>query len=434
MDENTVRILLRVIADTPEPPPAVDLDRARRHGLRRLWIRRFAAPALAMVAVAAAVTVPQELPIHHPERTVAAPRHPSAAPAVTAPERFNPLVPYASFGWLPSGFSESVANSIDVDNGAASGTDFVSREAAAPVAGHVLYLTVSARGACQVAAANLLRQVRAGKVVPVNCDDDSFTATSIAPDVGGRPAVWINYSGGIAWEYAPGAWASLGTSITPAADEPHSRRAAAERGWVVTPRTSADRRARGMTPAQVRAAIRNGELIPLSPATLALLVRVASHVRYGQTAPVGFPFRLTGALPNGWRLTQVSFGVSGGRLIGNGVEAGPAADPTALSVGGSTTPDPFGCNFVTGQSTYVTRLGERWVYRVLDETDKQWQSLCASGPVNGVAGIEVSMDMNTPGSNAPLPGSTELGGVLGVLSRLRFLGTRSAAWTTTPLG
>jgi hypothetical protein len=71
---------------------------------------------------------------------------------------------------------------------------------------------------------------------------------------------------------------------------------------------------------------------------------------------------------------------------------------------------------------------------VLDEPDKQWQSLCANGLVNGVAGVLVTMDMNTPGSNAALPGSAELGGVLGVLTRLRFLGQHSAAWTTTPLG
>jgi len=432
MDENTVRTLLRAIADTPEPPPAVDLDRARRRGLRKLWIRRCVAPALAVVAVAAAVTVPNELQIDHPERTVATAKHP-AAPAVTAPARFNPLVPYASFGWLPAGFSESAADSIDLGNGVASAADFVSREAAAPAAGHLLYLTVSARGACQADAASLLRQVRAGKLVPVTCDDDSFTATDVAPDVAGRPAVWINNDGGIAWEYASGAWASLGTSITPAADQPHSRRAAAERGWVVTPRTTADRK-RGMTLSQMRAAISKGGLIPPSAATLALLVRVASHVRYGQTTPLEFPFRLAGGLPNGWGMTQVSFGVSDGRMIGNGVEAGPGVDPTALSIGGSTTPDPYGCNFVSGQSSYVGRLGIQWVYRVLDEPDKQWQSLCADGLVNGVAGVLVTMDMNTPGSNAALPGSSELGGVLAVLTRLHFLGQHSAAWTTTPLG
>lgn len=157
-------------------------------------------------------------------------------------------------------------------------------------------------------------------------------------------------------------------------------------------------------------------------------------MRYGQTTPLKFPFRLTGELPKGWQLTRVSFGVVGGRLIGAGISAGPAVDPTALGVGGSTMPVPFGCNFVDGQSSYVTRLGVQWVYRVLAEPDKQWQSLCASRPINGVAGVVVSMDMNTPGSNAPLPGSAQLGGVLGVLTRLRFLGPNASAWTTIPIG
>ncbi len=44
------------------------------------------------------------------------------------------------------------------------------------------------------------------------------------------------------------------------------------------------------------------------------------------------------------------------------------------------------------------------------------------------------MDMNVPGSNTPLPGSAELGGAPGVLTRLRFLGPDPAAWTATPLG
>ncbi len=51
MDENTVRTLLHAIASTPEPQARIDVGRARRRGLRRLWIRRAVAPALAMVAV-----------------------------------------------------------------------------------------------------------------------------------------------------------------------------------------------------------------------------------------------------------------------------------------------------------------------------------------------------------------------------------------------
>jgi hypothetical protein len=82
----------------------------------------------------------------------------------------------------------------------------------------------------------------------------------------------------------------------------------------------------------------------------------------------------------------------------------------------------------------VSRLGVQWVYRVLSETNKQWQDLCTTGAVNGVTGVSVSIDMNTPGSTAPLPGSPELGGALGVLARLRFLGADPAAWTAAPLG
>jgi hypothetical protein len=73
------------------------------------------------------------------------------------------------------------------------------------------------------------------------------------------------------------------------------------------------------------------------------------------------------------------------------------------------------------------------VYRVLGEQDKHWENLCTTGTVNGVTGIDVSLDMNTPGSNAPLPGSAGLGGALGVLERTRFLGADPAAWTTAPL-
>lgn len=79
----------------------------------------------------------------------------------------------------------------------------------------------------------------------------------------------------------------------------------------------------------------------------------------------------------------------------------------------------------------MTRLGVRWVYRVLSEPDKRWQTLCTPSTLNGVTGIDIALDMNAPGSNAPLPGSAELGGALGVLTRTRFLGTTR---TTAPLG
>jgi hypothetical protein len=139
-------------------------------------------------------------------------------------------------------------------------------------------------------------------------------------------------------------------------------------------------------------------------------------------------------MPDGWRLTQTSFTVAGGLAAGTGITAGPAADASALSVGYPAGPGPAGCDFIAGQSSYLSRLGVRWIYRVLDEPDKQWQRLCSAAPVDGLAGLNVAMDMNDPGSNAPLPGSAGLGGVLEVLTRLRLLGANPAGWTTAPLG
>lgn len=433
MDEHAVRTLLRTLADTPEPPSAVDVAAARRRGRRRLRIRRVAVPLSAAVAVVTVLTVPRALDSGHSERTVASPRHTASSTAFTAPEQFSPLVPYASFGWLPAGFSEGAANRIGWNYGFTSAADFVSLEAADPAAGHLLYLQVNARGACPVTASGALAEIHARGSAPVNCTDDGFTAMNAAPDVNGRPAFWLDYGSGIAWEYAPGAWATLQASITPAADEPHSRRWAAENGWVLHVRPGV-RPASINSQAAVQAGIRDGKVLLPSAATRALLEKTASHVRYGQTTPLVFPFRLTGQLPAGWRLWQTSFAVSpSGRVVGTGITAGPGADTTALGVGASTAPGPAGCSFVAGQSSYLYRLGVQWIYRVLGEPDKQWQQLCATGPVDGLKEVYVSMDMNVPGSNTPLPGSAELGGALGVLTRLRFLGPSPAAWTTNPL-
>ena len=43
------------------------------------------------------------------------------------------------------------------------------------------------------------------------------------------------------------------------------------------------------------------------------------------------------------------------------------------------------------------------------------------------------MDINNPASDTPLPGSTQLGGSLGVLGRLLLLGPDPAAWITNPV-
>ena len=51
MDENAVRSLLGRLADSGEPPSSVDVDKARRAGLRRLRLRRLGAPAASLGAI-----------------------------------------------------------------------------------------------------------------------------------------------------------------------------------------------------------------------------------------------------------------------------------------------------------------------------------------------------------------------------------------------
>jgi len=432
-DEHTVRTLLRAIASTPEPPAAVDLTAARRRGSRRLWIRRAALPALALVALAVALTVPRSLVFNHSERTLTTPRPPASSPVADAPWQFDPLVPYASFGWLPPDFSESAANAIYLNQGVTSATDFVSREAAAPAAGHLLYLQVNARGTCPVFAAGAQADIRARGTDQVTCTDDSFAVTGTAPDINGRPAFWTDHGSGVVWEYAPGAWAELSAAITPAAGGPHSRRYAAEAGWVTHPRPGVPA-ASVSGGAALEAGIRDGKVLLPSAATEELLLKVAARVVYGGSTPLAFPFRLTGGLPAGWRLRQAGFAVSGGRMLGTSITAGPAADTSAFSIGASTAAAQGGCDFVTGQSSYVTRLGLQWIYRVLSEPDKNWQRLCATGPVDGLTGVSIAMDMNVPGFSTPLPGAATLGGTQGVLTRLRLLGPNPNSWTTSPLG
>ena len=387
LDEHSVRTLLHEAARTPEPPSAVDVDAARRRGGRQLRARRAALPVLAVVALAAALTVPGGLLSRHSERTV-------ASPAVDAPWQFNPLVPYASFGWLPPGYSQNNAD-IDFNQGVSSATDFVSREAVAPAAGRLLYLQVNARDMCAVStAADLRANVRAHGSVQALCIDAAFTVTGVAPDVNGQPAFWTDHGSGIAWEYAPDAWAELSLSGIAAG---------------------------------------GGKPLPPTAATRALLEKVAARVAYGDATPLTFAFRLSGELPAGWQLWRASFDVSGGRMFGTGITAGPSIDTSALTISASTVTAPAACDSGAGQPAYVNRLGVSWAYIVNNLPRDTWQQLCATAPVAGLAGVNIAMDMNNPASGAPLPGSTQLGGALGVLCRLLLLGPDPAAWITNPV-
>jgi hypothetical protein len=271
---------------------------------------------------------------------------------------------------------------------------------------------VAANGA-MVSLAVYARGVCAGKT-------DSCTRGTTgarAPDVNGRPAWWFLGGRGIAWEYAPGAWAHV---TMPAGRMPglttHGRVDPAS----LKSLRAANERAARQTP---------------SARTRDLLLKIAEAVRYAQHTPLVFDVRLDGRLPAGWSLLQqMDFQVVDGRLLANGFSLGPAADTSALSIS-ATKPLGDGCNYVTGQSSYVTRYGVKWEYRVLDDhIAKNVEMLCSMQPIDRLD-VYIYLDMAPEEAGAaPLPGSYQLGGAFGVYTRLQLLGLNPANWTTHPLG
>ena len=120
-------------------------------------------------------------------------------------------------------------------------------------------------------------------------------------------------------------------------------------------------------------------------------------------------------------------------MFGTGITAGPSVDTSALSISASTVTGPAAASSGVGQPTYVNRLGVQWHTSSRACRVNVWQRLCATAPVAGLAGVNIAMDMNNPASDARLPGSAQLGGVLGVLGRLLLLGPDPAAWIANPV-
>jgi hypothetical protein len=271
----------------------------------------------------------------------------------------------------------------------------VSREAAAPAAGRLLYLQVNALDRCAVTVKGLQANIRAHGEYQVACTAAAFTLTGAAPDINGQPAFWTDHGSGVAWEYAPEAWAELSLSSI-AAD--------------------------------------GGKALPPSAATRALLQKVAAHVAYGRTTPLTFAFRLSGELPAGWQVWRAGFDVSGGRMFGTGITVGTSVDTSALNISASIVTGPAVCDSGAGRPAYVNRLGVSWAYIVNSlPGDTPQQRLCATAPVGGLPGVNITMDVDNPASGAPLPGSAQLGGTLGVLSRLLLLGPDPVAWIANPV-
>lgn len=361
MDENSLRSALGVIASDPEPPSTIDIAAARRRGRRRQRAGRAVVPVTVALAVALAVTVPRVLQ-----------RQASPAPVLSAPARFDPLVPYADFGWLPPGYSETVLPFAAAE---LSAPDEVVREARAGERGaRQLALSVYPRGGCNPLT---LRNCAFG-------ESHAMTRTSF----NGRPAwAWSSKTGsGFVWEYAPGAWAALVSTL------------------LMNVRT------------------------PVPPASsLAQLREIAARVKFGQRKPMAFPYRLTG-LSAGWQVRQarVTMNDQNGCTATLGISPASSVswDPGAIIVSVWWKAPPCERGYLPDLAgTRVTKYGVTWYYQYFrgDPT----QSITTTGPAVVTSGLGIFITAHQP---------SPYGDVFEVYHQMTLLGTNPANWTTRPFG
>ncbi|MEV6826274.1 hypothetical protein [Amycolatopsis sp. NPDC051102] len=100
MTDHELSTMLKDLADTPAPPPSIDVERARRLGGRRRRLRT-AALVVGCAAVVTAGGLTAVSAFRPPTPPIAPPAVlPKPAPVAPAPTD-DPLVAKASFGWLP---------------------------------------------------------------------------------------------------------------------------------------------------------------------------------------------------------------------------------------------------------------------------------------------------------------------------------------------
>jgi hypothetical protein len=247
VDEAGVRTLLHRLAETEPPPVRIDLGAAIAAGRRgRFWRRVRAGGSALLAAGAAAAAVAAILAGPAPR-----PGH-QATDTTVAPARFDVLVPYATFGWLPPGFQ----------TGAETGATPVSRPTLLTLIavshGTGISVLVNPAGSCDFT----------GRALRCSTSGSTEAVASRAPDVNGHRAYWLR-GDQLAWEYAPGAWSALNWTDVP---------------W------------------------------PPGGAQRAAVLRVAAGVRFGQITPIRFPYWMSG-LPTAWRISEVDYTLRAGQPV-----------------------------------------------------------------------------------------------------------------------
>ncbi len=353
--------MLSHLADTEPPPSRVDLAAAMAAGRRARRWRRVRAGGSVLLAAGAAVAVVALLAGPAPR-----PGHQAVSPT-GAPARFSVLVPYASFGWLPSGFLAGAAG------GTTSRTTPGQLLLVAASRSKIIEAQVYPAGGCHLAR----RTLACGPF------DTTQPEQERAPDVRGHPAYWLK-GATLAWEYVPGAWSIL--------------------NW-----TDAN--------------------LPWPPAGTqrAAVLRVAAGIRFGPGTPIRFPYWISG-LPKAWRVTEVDYTFTAGRAVPETLhlDDGPVIDFSVAHVDDLQvffTPaahSGWSCPQGTGQ--HVT-VGGAAAILVSDFGGRQ-QQLC----VPNWRGLQLETTLTTPGNATP-PDPAGPHGVLAYTRLLHTLGTNPARWT-----
>jgi hypothetical protein len=202
MNEQEVRTLLADLADTPTPPSRVDVPRAMTVARRQARVRTWATTVAASVLVVG-LAVGATYVVNSPPAT-------TSVAAVRAPARFDSLVRYASFGWLPAESAMMTWRYTDIDE-----ERFAIGMRKSPS-------TVSSPdGPAVNASFYVARQEPESKGPLVQWGPPGFTGESAsvtdAPAVGGARAYWVTVPGVpdmiiLRWRYATDGWAEVTVS------------------------------------------------------------------------------------------------------------------------------------------------------------------------------------------------------------------------------
>jgi hypothetical protein len=388
MDEKALRAHFERFARVNLPPTTVDVARARKAGRRRLRIHRAGVPAasfgvvIAIGALFAGGVLPtgatsRPAVAAHARKDHARKDHaskPGPASGPMAPASFDPLAIYATFGWLPPGFS--------VVNPPTAQTATQSFANVSGPNGQSIALTVFAahqcsftgpfwsppKGTFQFTDGGKHRRYLHSRLYPGGLLCNSGPGSNPGPILpaghlaGGRPAYLMlddyGHPTALAWQYARDGWAVAQWS--------------------------------GPRPAQ--------------------LTEIAARVRYRSNLHLPFPFRLV-SIPASWKVSGAGSQVEGGKLTGYVLYLGPSQDPDGITVL-IVPPYPNGCVNIGGKTQTVSFDGAAGVLR------SAGQEACF-GSLHGMY-VYVSSD--------------QAGGALGLLRHVQVLGPDPANWTTQPLG